>query len=115
MHLQTQSPAPESPSIPKALPRKTVGGPMRAPSVPPPLPPQPASRQSRSSLPSPKLPPDPPSNEAAPAEEPLTDNSGIPTSKEFTFVATEPNEPSSVERSSSLSTFDVKTESLEND
>uniref|UniRef100_A0A6J0TB96 SH3 domain-binding protein 1 isoform X1 n=1 Tax=Pogona vitticeps TaxID=103695 RepID=A0A6J0TB96_9SAUR len=115
VHLQTQAPAPESPSIPKALPRKTAGGPVRAPSVPPPLPPQPARRQSHNALPSPKLPPEIPSNEAAPAEKPPADNCGTHTSKESTVVATEPDGPLSVERSCSLPTSDVKAESLEND
>nr|XP_060632622.1 SH3 domain-binding protein 1 [Anolis sagrei ordinatus] len=110
--LQNQPPAPESPSIPKALPRRTTGGSVRVPSVPPPLPPQPAKRQSRTLVSSAKLPPELTSSEAAEGKEPPPD---VETSKDCTSVATEPDQPCNVERSSSPPTSDMKSETLENE
>nr|XP_016849175.1 PREDICTED: SH3 domain-binding protein 1 [Anolis carolinensis] len=110
--LQSQPPAPESPSTPKALPRRTAGGSVRVPSVPPPLPPQPAKRQSRTSVSSTKLPPEFTSNEAAEGKEPPPD---VETSKDWASVPTEPDQPCSVERSSSPPPSDMKSETLENE
>ncbi|KAJ6658998.1 hypothetical protein lerEdw1_019635 [Lerista edwardsae] len=113
--LQTQPPAPDSPSIPKALPRRTAGGPVRAPSVPPPLPPQPVRRLSRNAPPSPKPPPEPRNNEASAAEEPPTDGCNSEVSKDSTPVITEPDKPLSVGGNSSPSAPDLKAETLQND
>ncbi|XP_053112216.1 SH3 domain-binding protein 1 [Hemicordylus capensis] len=115
VHLQTLPPAPESPSIPKAMPRRAVGASVRTPSVPPPLPPQPARRQKSNAPPSPKLPSANESNEAAAAEESPTDDCSEKVSKDSTPLATEPTEPSSERADSSPSAPNQKAEILEND
>uniref|UniRef100_A0A2D4IMU9 Rho-GAP domain-containing protein n=1 Tax=Micrurus lemniscatus lemniscatus TaxID=129467 RepID=A0A2D4IMU9_MICLE len=81
-------PPPESPSIPKALPRRTVGEPARVPVVPPPLPPQPARRQSHKAPPSPRPPPEATNNKAAAAEE----DSAHETPKDSIHTKKEANE-----------------------
>ncbi|XP_061438699.1 SH3 domain-binding protein 1 [Rhineura floridana] len=113
MHPQTQPPAPDSPSIPKALPRRTVGASTRAPSVPPPLPPQPVRRQCCNAPPSPKPAAETMRIETTAAEA-LPPGDRTETSKNTSPVATEPNEPSPEERSSSPSAPDLKAEALEN-
>ncbi|XP_013917001.1 PREDICTED: SH3 domain-binding protein 1 [Thamnophis sirtalis] len=85
-------PPPESPSIPKALPRRTVGGPARAPGVPPPLPPQPARRQSLKALPSPRPPSEATNNKAAAAEEDSTKVCSRETPKDSVHTKKEANE-----------------------
>ncbi|XP_074858169.1 SH3 domain-binding protein 1 [Carettochelys insculpta] len=54
--VQPRNPASVPQNSPKALPRRSVGGSVRAPTVPPPLPPQPARRQSQTAPLSPKPP-----------------------------------------------------------
>ncbi|XP_032077020.1 SH3 domain-binding protein 1 [Thamnophis elegans] len=103
-------PPPESPSIPKALPRRTVGGPARAPGVPPPLPPQPARRQSLKALPSPRPPSEATNNKAAAAEEDSTKVCSRETPKDSVHTKKEANE----RKNSSPAAASQNVEALEN-
>ncbi|XP_058047653.1 SH3 domain-binding protein 1 [Ahaetulla prasina] len=103
-------PPPESSSIPKALPRRTVGGPARAPVVPPPLPPQPARRQSHKAPPSPRPPSEATNNKAAAAEEDSANVCSRETPKDPIHVKKEANEG----KNSSPSAAAQKVETLEN-
>ncbi|KAG8138173.1 hypothetical protein E2320_004093 [Naja naja] len=92
-HMPPPTPPPsESPSIPKALPRRTVGGPARVPVVPPPLPPQPARRQSNKAPPSPKPPSEAMNNKAAAAEEDSAHVCSRETPKDSIHTKKEANE-----------------------
>lgn len=111
VHRHMAPPPPlESPSIPKALPRRTVGGPARAPVVPPPLPPQPARRQSHKALPSPRPPSEATNNKAAAAEEDSTNVCSRETPKDSVHTKKEANEG----KNSSPAAASQKVEALEN-
>ncbi|XP_015686053.1 SH3 domain-binding protein 1-like, partial [Protobothrops mucrosquamatus] len=110
VHLHMPPPSPESVSIPKALPRRTVGGPARAPVMPPPLPPQPARRQSHKAPPSPRPPSEAMNNKAAAAEEDSTNVCSRETPKDSILTKKEANEG----KISSPSAAAQKVETLEN-
>ncbi|KAM6437171.1 SH3 domain-binding protein 1 [Liasis olivaceus] len=103
-------PAPESPSIPKAMPRRTIGGPVRAPAGPPPLPPQPARRQSHKAPSSPRPPPAATNNKADATEDGSTNACSIEMSKDSNPTEKEAN----MGKNSSSSAADQKVETLEN-
>ncbi|XP_070803994.1 SH3 domain-binding protein 1 [Pituophis catenifer annectens] len=109
-HMPPPPPPPESSSIPKALPRRTVGGPARAPVVPPPLPPQPARRQSHKAPPSPRPPSEATNNKAAAAEEDSTNICSRETPKDPVHMKKEADEG----KNSSPSAAAQKVETLEN-
>ncbi|XP_063165387.1 SH3 domain-binding protein 1 [Candoia aspera] len=104
------SPAPESPSIPKALPRRTGGGAVRAPVGPPPLPPQPTRRQSHKAPPSPRPPSEAMNNKAAATEDAATNACSIEMCKDSIPTEKEAN----MGENSSPSAADQKAETLEN-
>ncbi|KAL7982397.1 hypothetical protein Chor_009995 [Crotalus horridus] len=110
VHLHMPPPSPESVSIPKALPRRTVGGPARAPVVPTPLPPQPARRQSHKAPPSPRPPSEAMNNKAAAAEEDSTNVCSRETPKDSIHTKKEACEG----KISSPSAAAQKVETLEN-
>ncbi|XP_015672769.1 SH3 domain-binding protein 1 [Protobothrops mucrosquamatus] len=110
VHLHMPPPSPESVSIPKALPRRTVGGPARAPVMAPPLPPQPARRQSHKAPPSPRPPSEAMNNKAATAEEDSTNVCSRETPKDSIHTKKEANEG----KISSPSAAAQKVETLEN-
>lgn len=110
VHLHMPPPSPEPVSIPKALPRRTVGGPARAPVAPPPLPPQPARRQSHKAPPSPRPPSEAMNNKAAAAEEDSTNVCSRETPKDSIHTKKEANEG----KISSPSAAAQKVETLEN-
>ncbi|KAM3833125.1 SH3 domain-binding protein 1 isoform 2-T2 [Vipera latastei] len=110
VHLHMPPPPPEPPSIPKALPRRTVGGSARAPVVPPPLPPQPARRHSHKAPPSPRPPSEAMNNKAAAAEEDSTNVCSRETPKDSIHTKKEANDG----KISSPSAAAQKVEPLEN-